>query len=68
MADDIYYTIENNKIFRHRENDGWTFIRRGPERESTRIRFVDYKDDRSVMYIIAEYEKKTGKKFVEAED
>ena len=31
MADDIYYKIQKGKIYRVVENDGWTFIHRGPE-------------------------------------
>ena len=36
-ASDVWVYAENGKLFRRVENDGWTFLNRGPEAKDTEI-------------------------------
>jgi len=34
MTRESWITIQNGNIVKHSENDGWAFVRRGPEEET----------------------------------
>lgn len=68
MTRESWITIQNGNIVKHSENDGWSFVRRGPE-ESTKI-IMSVKEARKRKqydYLIKKFEEFNSEELNEVE-
>jgi len=68
MARESWTTIENGYIVKHSENDGWSFVRRGPEADKQIIISVKEAKEKGVYRnLIKEFEESNSEELNEVE-